>query len=191
MGESSYSGFGPARIPPRALVPAHSRCRMPHAQPKRSAFTAFETLIAIAILAVVTTALSGALSAGRQQTQNARNTVAATLLAQAMMEEILRLPYTDPNGYNNIGPGPLNTSRPLFDNIADYDGYTDGSSTTTDIANNPYPASMQGFTRSVSVTAATMQPTGWSLAVTGQLVQVTVSQNGTTLITLQRFVPAN
>jgi MSHA pilin protein MshD len=155
------------------------------------AFTAFETLIAIAILAVVTAALSGALSAGRQQTKNAQNTVAATELAQALMDEILRLPYSDPNGYTTFGPDPGETSRALFNNIDDYHGYTDGPANATDVANNPYPSNLQGFIRSVTVTTATMQPSGWTMTVSGELVQVTVTLGGTTIVTLQRFVPAS
>ena len=158
---------------------------------RQHGFTAFETLIAIAILAVVTAALSGALAAGRQQTKNAQNTVAATLLAQALMDEVLRLPYSDPLGYITKGPDPGETSRALYNNVDDYHGYTDGPTGITDIANNAYPASMQGFVRSVSVTDATMQPSGWAMTVTGENVQVTVSLNGTTIITLQRFVPAS
>ncbi len=49
----------------------------------RRGFTAIEALIAAAILAFLTAAVSGALMAGRQQSKFARDTVYASMLARA------------------------------------------------------------------------------------------------------------
>src|SRR3954468_21734708 len=88
-------------------------------------FTAVEALIAATILAILTAAVSGALMAGRAQSKLARDTLSASFLAQSMMDEIMRLPFTDPNGYTTIGPDAGET-RTTFNNVDDYSSYTDG-----------------------------------------------------------------
>ncbi len=158
------------------------------------AFTAIEALIASAILAILTSAVSGALMAGRAQSQLARDTLSASFLAQSMMDEIMRLPFNDPNGYTTMGPNGGQT-RPNFDNISDYSGYTDGpgnvgrggSALITDLASNAYPTVYQAFQRTVSMQAVSNTPTGWNRTVTGLLITVSVTRDGKELIKLQRI----
>ena len=154
---------------------------------QRRGFTAFEALVAATILAIITASVSGALMAGRQQSRNAQDTVYASMLARALMEEITRLPIADPNGYTAFGPDPGDTSRSLYDNVDDYHLYTDGPNNIADLAGNLYPATYQPFVRSVTVTAVAMTPSGWSRTINGMLITVTVSRNGVTLVTLQRY----
>jgi MSHA pilin protein MshD len=155
--------------------------------PRQRGFTAFETLLAAAILAIVSAAVSGALSAGRMQSRNAQDTVHASMLARALMDEIIRLPYTDPHGYTNLGPDPGENTRSQYDNIKDYHGYTDGPTNLSDLAGNVYPSELQGFTRSVVMTPTTLTPPGWPMGPTGLLITLTVQKNGVTLVTLQRM----
>ena len=169
----------------------------------RGGFSAIETLIAIAILAIITTAVSGALSAGRQQSRNAQDTLRASMLARALMEEILRLPFYDPQGYNQLGPGPGENSRLQYDNITDYagnPGYSDGPTNICYISINQttyartttlYPTEYQGFTRSVTMTTQTSSPPGWGRSIDGLLVTVTVSRDGRPLATLKRYISPN
>src|ERR1044072_743349 len=84
---------------------------------RRRGFTAFEALLAAAILAFLTAAVSGALMAGRQQSKMARDTLNASYLAQSLMDEILRLPFSDPLGYNSMGPDGNESARSSFDNV--------------------------------------------------------------------------
>jgi MSHA pilin protein MshD len=154
---------------------------------RQRAFTTIEALIAATILAILTAAVSGALMSGRAQSKLARDTLSASFLAQALMDEILRLPFDDPQGYSTMGPGPGET-RPTFDNVDDYYGYTDGGATAiTDLAGNAYPEAYNGFTRTVSMTAISTSPTGWNRTVTGLLVTVSISKDGAELIRLQRI----
>jgi hypothetical protein len=125
--------------------------------------------------------------AGRQQSRNAQDTVYASMLARALMEEIMRLPVTDPHGYTTFGPDPGETSRSLYDNVDDYHGYTDGPNNIADLAGNVYSGEYQPFVRSVTVTAVPASPTGWNRTINGLLVTVTVSRNGAALVTLQRY----
>jgi MSHA pilin protein MshD len=154
---------------------------------RRRAFTTIEALIAATILAILTAAVSGALMSGRAQSKMARDTLSASFLAQTLMDEILRLPFNDPQGYTTMGPDPGET-RTTFDNVDDYYGYTDGGTATiTDLAGNPYPDTYSGFTRSVTMTAISTSPAGWNRTLTGLLVTVTVSKDGSELIRLQRI----
>jgi type II secretory pathway pseudopilin PulG len=153
---------------------------------RRRAFTTIEALIAATILAILTAAVSGALMAGRTQSKIARDTLSASFLAQSLMDEIMRLPF-DPQCFVAPGPEPGET-RPTFSHVDDYNGYADGGATTiTDLAANPYPDTYAGFTRSVSMTLVSTAPAGWNRTLTGLLVTVTVSKDGSELIHLQRI----
>lgn len=150
-------------------------------------FTAIEALVAATILAILTAAVSGALMAGRAQSKLARDTLSASFLAQSLMDEINRLPFNDPNGYTNMGPDSGET-RATFNNVDDYSGYADGPNGITDVASaSLYPDVYQPFTRSVSMTAVSMSPTGWNRTMTGLLVTVTVSRDNVQLVKLQRI----
>jgi hypothetical protein len=164
----------------------------PGARKRFRAFTAFEVLLATAILAFISIAVSNAMMAGRQQTSNAQYTMYASLLGQELMEEIVRLPFNDPSGFNNPGPDSGETSRAQYNAQDDYSGYTDGAGTSkaniTDLAGNAYGTPYQTFTRAVTMTAANYTPTGWGRTVNGWLVTVTVSRGGQTYATIEQFV---
>ena len=154
---------------------------------KRRGFTSVEALLAAAILAFITAAVSGALMAGRQQSRLAQDTVYASLLGRSLMDEIMRLPIADPLGYSTLGPDPGETRRSLYDNVDDYSGYTDGPNNITDLAGNTLSSEYQPFVRTVTITALAQSPTGWGRTINGFLVTVTVSRDGKTLVTLQRY----
>jgi type II secretory pathway pseudopilin PulG len=164
----------------------------------RGGFTAIEALVAAMVLAIMTAAVSGALMAGRAQSKLARDTLSASFLAQSLMDEIMRLPFNDPNGYTTMGPDPTNPTRQTYDNIDDYCGYTDGPGNVPDsngvlhpitdlTGTNAYPSVYQGFVRTVSMTAVTNSPTGWGKTLNGLLVTVSVTKDGVELIKLQRI----
>jgi len=152
----------------------------------RGAFTALEALVAATILAILTASVSGALMAGRAQSKLARDTLSASFLAQSLMDEIMRLPFNDPQGYTTMGPDG-NEIRATFDNVDDYCGYTDGPGPITDLVNNAYPDAYKGFVRTVSMTAVSTSPAGWNRTLTGLLVTVSVTKDGAELVKLQRI----
>ena len=98
----------------------------------------------------------------------------------------MRLPFNDPNGYTTMGPDGSET-RPTFDNVDDYSGYTDGPGTITDIAGNAYPSTYTGFTRTVTMTAVSTSPSGWNKTLTGLLITISVTKDGVELVKLQRI----
>lgn len=154
-------------------------------------FTAFEALLAAAILAFMTAAVTGALMAGRMQSKLARDTLYASMLAHAMMDEIMRLPTVDPRGYTTLGPDPgeariAASGLTAFDSVKDYHGYTDGPNNITDIAANAYPSIYQTYIRTVNIDLVSYTPTGWGRTISAMLITVTVSRDGQQLIKLQR-----
>ncbi len=96
-------------------------------------FTLIEALLAIVVLAMAITAITMPFTVGAQNEQeDARRTLALSL-AQEMMEEILAQPFEDPHGSSNPGPEAGESSRALFDNIDDYDGYVETDGNISDI----------------------------------------------------------
>jgi prepilin-type N-terminal cleavage/methylation domain-containing protein len=169
--------------------------RVANQYPQRNGrgFTAFEVLLASAILAILTAAVSGALMAGRAQSKMARDTLNASMLCHALLDEVMRLPTTDPHGYTTLGPdaGETRSGTTAFNSVKDYCYYTDGVGTSTptitDIAGNAYQTVYQTFVRVVSEQSISYTPANWSATVTGLLVTVTVSRDGVVLSKLQRF----
>jgi hypothetical protein len=96
------------------------------------------------------------------------------------MDEINRLPLSGFTPDSDV-------TRATYDSIADYNGYTDGPNNLTDLAGNAYPIVYQPFSRSVSMTTVTMSPAGWNRTLSGLLITVTISENGASVITLQRI----
>lgn len=150
--------------------------------------TLVEALLAAMILAFSAVAVSQALLAGHQQTQAALHHRRATDLADALMEEILRLPYNDPDGASSPGPEAGETSRLLYDNIDDYHGFSETAGSVTDVAGAAYDARYELFSRSVTVTAGSQTVAGLGPAITGVTIQVTVTDTAGATWSVQRFV---
>ncbi len=77
-------------------------------------------LLAISITAITMPFTAAAMA----EMEDAKRTIASAL-AREMMEEILALDYYDPDGPTLPGPESDEMSRSDFDNLDDYDGYTE------------------------------------------------------------------
>ncbi len=106
-----------------------------------------------------------------------------------MMEEIIRLPFNDPDGSSAMGPEGGETTRAAFDNIDDFHGFSLAAGNITDAAGNLYPTPYQVFSLSVTVSPGSETITGLSGAITGVNVIVTVQDASGTSWTIQQFVP--
>jgi len=111
-------------------------------------FTLLEALFAASVLAVVVAAVTQSIVAGQMQTYDAMHSARAVALTEAMMEEILVLPYDDPEGGVVIGPDAGETTRQQFDDIDDYHGWSASPPQTRD--GDPIPA-FPGWSRRVAV----------------------------------------
>jgi len=71
---------------------------------RRRGITLVETLIASTILASASLTVTYAVVAGQTQARSSESILRAVDLAEDLMDEILRLPYDDPNGASLPGP---------------------------------------------------------------------------------------
>jgi len=156
----------------------------------RRGFTLMEALLATVVLAFVVAALSQAIVVGQMQTYDAMHSGRAVALAEAMMEEVLVLPYDDPGGDVTIGPDAGETTRQDFDDIDDYHGFAEAADAITDAEGNPYDDLYQGFTRSVTVTADDVDVAAFGATQPGLTITVTVQEGDDgRQWTVTRFVP--
>ena len=98
-----------------------------------------EVMIASIILSITVFALSSARSAGHQLTYDAMREARAQALAEALIDEVISLPYDDPEGETVMGPDTGETSRSLYDNIDDFNGYLEEAGALADADGTSYP----------------------------------------------------
>jgi len=160
----------------------------PHNERGRG-FTLIEALMASAVLAMAITAITMPFAAGAKNEQvDARQTVAVGL-AQEMTEEILSKPFDDPNQTSTPGPEPAETSRRRFDNVDDYDGYSEAPGGIEDVNGIVImDGAAAGLSRHVS--AEYFYVTGQDMSEEPTFIRVTVEvrHNGNPLVTVTRLV---
>jgi len=152
-------------------------------------FTLMEALIASVVLSVTVVALSTAMMTGHMQNGYAMHAQRANRLAEELLEYICSLSYSDPHDGSLIGKSSTEKTRFLYDNIGDWQPYSDGPGGLTDMANVPYPDEYQEFRRDVTVWTETVAvpPLG---NITGLWVKVTVTDKSGNSWAVQRFVPS-
>jgi prepilin-type N-terminal cleavage/methylation domain-containing protein len=155
----------------------------------RKAFTLPEVLMASAILAFAVAAISFAVSTGQAQTHNALHELRALSLAEAMLEEIVAFPFSDPDGGAAPGPDAGESDRWTFDNCDDYHGYAEPLGEVLDADGEAYHSSFARFSRSVTCTydAQAIAPLGG--AISGLTVTVTVTDDKGRAWQARRFIP--
>lgn len=163
----------------------------PAARRRRSGFTLAEAMLATAVLAIVAASASLPFAAGVQQTNEAAKLEQASALGQAMMEEIMARSFFEPNEpVAAPGPGAGEESRPLFNNIDDFDGYVEASQTLRNFqATASTDPSLAGFWRQVSVQYVAMPSLNQDATDQNTFVhiQVNVYYQDTLLVTLDRI----
>jgi hypothetical protein len=158
---------------------------------RRPGFTLAEALLAATVLAMTVVALTVPFSAAaRNDYQNGRYTLACCL-AQELMEEVIALPFRDPDGATAPGPESGETSRSLFDNIDDYDGYAEAAGEIVNSEGSTVTgASATGLSRLVSVTYVYVVGQDGSEEPTFVRVVVEVRDHGQPRVKLTRLVHA-
>ncbi len=99
---------------------------------RQSAFTLVELVIALAVAGIALVALMQTYSTVVARSADPMISAQTLAIAEAFMEEITAQAFLDP-GTASVCPAPP-TSRTLFDNVCDYNGYT--ASTIVDLAGN-------------------------------------------------------
>ncbi|MBN2560690.1 MAG: type II secretion system protein [Phycisphaerae bacterium] len=156
----------------------------------RGGFTLAEALLASTILAIVAATATLPFTAGVQQVNEAAKLEQAVALGQAMMEEILARPFFEPDErIASPGPGPDETSRELFNNIDDFDGYAESVGDLRNFENAVITdPSSDGFWRDVSVDYVSFPGLGQAGDDVNSFVhiRVRVYHNNALLVTLDR-----
>lgn len=156
---------------------------------QRCGFTLVEAIMGLAVLSVAVLAVNYAVVAGQSHASIGDDAMRAVDLAQDLMEEILALPYQDPDGTSALGPEVDETNRSSFDNTDDFHGYTETAGGLADFTGNLYDAQAQGFDRAVNITATSESISEFSTSITGLTVTVTVTDLGGRAWSVARFVP--
>ena len=162
-----------------------------HSRKRRSGFTLMEALLAAVILTIAVSSIVMPFTAAAQQTlENTRQTLAANL-AQEMMEEILAQPFNDEDvdWKYVLGPDIGENTRDLFDNMDDYNGYTEDVGAIQDYSGEVLgDATDAGLSREVEVTYVYVD--GQSQANPPSFLRVTVKvlHEDQTIVELSRLV---
>lgn len=163
---------------------------MPRNNVRCRAFTLLECLSAMLILGVSAMAITLAMTAGHQLGNEGIRHVRGLALAEAIADEIIRLPYADPDdGSTVVGPDAGESNRQTFDNVDDYDGYREAIGTVANLVGAARTAEYGDYARSVTTAPATLSFAGLSAPVEGLIVSVTVSDAKGQQWTIARFVP--
>lgn len=107
---------------------------------RRAGVTLMEVAVATVITGVVLVTALDAVGTALRGARSSSDLIDGHTLAEQLMAEILALPYEDPDG-NSVGIGiePDEPSTPsdrlAFDDVDDYDGYTEASATRADGTN--------------------------------------------------------
>jgi len=150
-------------------------------------FTLAEVLLAAAVLAVAVIAITQAVVAGQAASYAALHDSRGLALAEALMEEIVALPYDDPDGGGGLGPEAGENDRTQFDNADDFDGYEESIGDVVDVAGNAYPVTFERFSREVTASFDTNSTADFG-DVDGLTVTVTVTDDKGRVWTISRFI---
>lgn len=116
----------------------------------RQGFTIVEATISLVIVSVVLVAALSTVGASQAMRFRSDRRSRGLLLAQDLMNEILQLPYADPDQtpVNGLEPGEGSVDRTAFDDIDDYGGWVGSPVVHVD---GTAVLNATGFTREVSV----------------------------------------
>jgi prepilin-type N-terminal cleavage/methylation domain-containing protein len=151
--------------------------------------TIVECLIAMTILSVIVLVTCHTLAAGQQHVRNGDRLTGAARLGRDLLEEIGARDYRDATTPTNFGRETGETARAHFDDVDDYNAYTESAGTIKDFDGNFYPADDQTYSRSVAVTATTRTVTNLARDFPGLNVVVTVRSNTGEQWKFTRFIP--
>jgi len=150
--------------------------RGPRAKPGFSLVEVALATVIVGGLLVAAMNLAGAAASARQLASDRSR---AVLLAEALLNECMAMPYADPDGSATLGPDPDEStgSRAAFDDVDDYDGWKESPpADRTGGELDGYP----GWTRECEVDwVNATEPARVSATETGvKRITVTVSRRG-------------
>lgn len=156
----------------------------------RTGFTLVECLVASVYLSIAVAGIAGALTFAMEQDVQLDTDSAALSLGRQLMEEIAARPFEAPVTGDHAGWNAGNADKSTYDNVADYDGYTD--STTAGAVNGQGTSAVRHLTFTRTVAFEYRSGPGSAASVSGDfgMVTVTVATNaeGAMPVVLHRLV---
>jgi prepilin-type N-terminal cleavage/methylation domain-containing protein len=159
------------------------------ARARRQAMTLVECMVAISILSGVALVTAWTLSSGAQNVARADHASRGARLGRDLMEEIRSKAYDDPNQTPLFGPESGETTRAAFDDLDDYNGWTESAGSLQTAAGETYDADDQRFSRSVTVTDVSQSVSDLGTTVAGRLVTVVVKHQSGEQWQFVQFIP--
>lgn len=157
---------------------------------RRAGLTLVESVIAVALTAVLVLMSVNSLGSIAKGRQVATQNYQGTMLAEQLLTEICQNPYNDPQGGTTFGPEAGDITNPatrsVFDDVDDYNGWSESPPQNKD---GTTLSNFTGWTRSVSV--AYVDPTTLSASDSDTgLKKITVTvrdpRGGQTVLTALR-----
>lgn len=163
---------------------------------RRHGLTIVECLVAMTILSVVVLVTCYTLAAGEQHLYEGNRIGTAVRLGRDLLEEIVARDYRDRsttgngngNG-NNLGPESDELTRAQFDDVDDYQNYTEAPGALVGATGALYPAADQVFRRKVTITKGNLNVTDLGTQFSGLTVKVIVTAPTGQQWVFQRFIP--
>ena len=156
----------------------------------RNAFTIVESMLASVVLATAVVGISGALATSYQQNSSIRERGTLVLLARSLSEEIAGTPYTNALGLFGDGWAAGKKDRRQYDDVFDYNGFTDRSPFTSISATGISLDYGADYSRIVTVQPLATPSTTAASPALGQFARVTVRVQSPSghQVTLNRWV---
>ena len=145
--------------------------------------------MAMTIIASAFLALMNAVVIGQQHAYEGDMTMRAVRLGNDLLEEIVSRDYRDPDGGTTFGPESDEMARANFDDVDDYNGYSESAGQLTDSTGAKYTGLDQTFSRSVIVADADQTLSALSCTIHGRSVTVTVRNQNGAQWQFARFIP--
>jgi Tfp pilus assembly protein PilV len=153
-------------------------------------FTIVEAVAASTVLLICVLAVALTLGASSSEARDLRTTITASILGQELLEEISAKPFPISGVTTNPGWQQGQHNRSQYDDVADYNGYTDTSPLQMLDGTSVDPTPQISYTRTVSFSYMT-SPTGPTNS-TGSfgLITVTVTPSAGPAVSFVRVVSA-
>ena len=151
--------------------------------------TLVECMLAIAILGGVVTATALTITTGARHLARADRAERAARLGRDMVEEIVSKPHHDPDQSPLFGPEPGEATRGAFDDVDDFNGFSEKAGDLTDASGQPYAAEDQRFSRSVTATSQPQTVSELGTTFPGVNVVVSVTHQSGEQWRFSRYIP--
>lgn len=100
-------------------------------RPMRGGFTLLESLIASVVLMISVVGIASTLASSSSESDSMNEMTTMVALGRQLLEEIAAKPFPIAGTTTVVGYTSGNHNRSTYDDVSDYDGYTDSSPFTT------------------------------------------------------------